>query len=1495
MTIDSSNIGNNVSEESIKRLSLLMLGNGSNGRSMDDLIREYNTLSGEEQEKLLNILRECKTSGFSTSLDSLWQIDFDRKPVPFEEWVEDPYYMGKLGDDLYPIWKKELNYILHPSSRTVEWALCVGPETPVALCDGSTPTIKELSEKSEKEFWVWSYDPNSERVVPALATNPRKTGKKKLLRVWLDNGTFFDATPDHPMMCRSGLKQVQDIKPREDSLLPVHRRLYHGRSMPNYRQILQPVNGKWEYEHRVVAGELFDEDVTERRADRVGKVIHHVDFNKYNNDPSNLRIMWADEHSRMHSEVSKEFHRLNPERRKLFADRMSKRNAGGLAKRGAEASSRKLTSKVTLDDITMAFDSGVRTVVEMKRVLGISMSTVSRVLRRAGYPGGWKEYKNSREINFNHKIDRVEDLGECDVYCLTVPSTSLWCFATRNRVGTPQGNDLLVSHNTGSIGIGKCVHEDCLVYTSEGLLTSRELYGFVTSGKEIKVLSESGMKKVSEGFDEGIKDSIRIETHSGGWDENTPHHMHRVLTESFSIEWKRNDELKVGDYVIRKPGNDEVFGKNEIDSDLSWLVGLWVAEGWWIGDSSRSVRLCNTNIDLVEGILRKTCSEFYRIDSKSRAPVWRVSGPLSEICRKEPTGAYNKAVPTGILTGTKNTVSSFLRGYFDGDGGISGVSIECSSVSRKLVDQIKNLLWVFGIKCRVSKRKTSCKTTDYIGYTYRLIITDKLSKLKFKTEIGFDIEYKKKKLEEITREKEYHVTPRNDNGKIAGRSCTDNDHEIIPYAKEAWNWTFKNRPKEFCTKSHPMYSRLGTIYVGRLISRKFGVTRKAIRNAAEICGDDHFHPVIKRIYREGLVFDKVVSIEKSKSHMFDFSVEGDPSYVANGFISHNTFVALIAILYKGAYICSCLKDPQKYFGLASDTEIVFAVFNTILDNASLINFRQVARFVKSSRYFQENCPPVIRYSKNQIYWPRKEMILRTGSSELHALGSNIFAYFMDEANFMEVTSKNADDKDKQQAYKIYNNSSRRMMSRYLKYGMNPGLAVIASSRLHQSSFLEDLIERNRRNPAFHLSDYSLWQVKSSEDYSPVTFRVLIGNEYKQSEVLDELDTSSGNPWTYERIKSKAKIVPDGMSYIEVPSDFYFQFMGDIDGALRDIAGVATYGVTPLIQRRETIIACRDESRLHPFYSEFHSLPLSSTEASLIRFMDWDKITKIEDGIRVPRFHGSQPRFVHCDLGLTKDAAAISMCCPYGVQKITKYNPESGQIEDEFLPKVWVDFMLRIPATSGDQIDISKIVSFIINLGNYGFSLQRVTFDGYASEMAVQIVKKASVMPEVSGTSKRNMDDRIKLESGVLSVDRTDKPYRVLRDMLSCGAISYYKYPWFETELRELSHDVKLGKVDHLPGGTKDCADAVCGAVYGVASSKAASFGGAPELETKSVSSESPEDNLIRDVMSGVSGSEKIVDIIPPLVREKRRSKKIYTGRSSWMNEIDGFGVHRRDI
>ena len=511
-----------------------------------------------------------------------------------------------------------------------------------------------------------------------------------------------------------------------------------------------------------------------------------------------------------------------------------------------------------------------------------------------------------------------------------------------------------------------------------------------------------------------------------------------------------------------------------------------------------------------------------------------------------------------------------------------------------------------------------------------------------------------------------------------------------------------------------------------------------------------------------------------------------------------TYSALVAQAFK-VYLLSCLRSPQAYYGLAPGTEIAFGCFNVTLRNAASIDFIQMRRFFDSSPYFKEQFGR--RKSKDtRIEWPQANLFIQEGSTEIHALGSNLFSVVIDEMNFMRKLRnlpKGEDAKERDQAYQLYNHTSRRIKSRFAQHGWCPGLACLVSSRRTQSSFLEEHLRMMRGSSELHVSDYSLWDTKGRDRYSDRSFRVAVGNRYRSSKLLDRYDLRSG-----DLIESFDP--PEEQPIVEVPMDFYADFHRDIEGALRDVAGIPTFGESPLIQRPESVYACIDKSRKHPFSVEQATLPLNDPAADLLQLIDWEQLVYIDKSAARMKLRPSEPRVIHVDLGLTGDSAGMAMGHRFDYYTYTKHDPITGMVVEEFRPKIWMDFMLRIVPTFGTQIDLTKIVAFILNLRNFGIPLIKVTFDGWESAMASQILQKAAQVPTDSRRQQHRKDPLADIGgfkgAGILSVDRDDRPYAMLRDTMTYQALNFYYYKPYIDEVVRLVHDVEKRKVDHPPDG-----------------------------------------------------------------------------------------------
>jgi hypothetical protein len=196
--------------------------------------------------------------------------------------------------------------------------LCLSMDTRIPLLDGRTLTVEELSKEYQqgKENWAYSCDPITGKVVPGNITWAGVTRKNaEVIKITFDNGKELICTPDHKIPVWSkGFVEAQHLTPA-DSLISFERQykpLSSGKRN-DYEMIFDHSDKKWTYTHRMV-GDFFRKIGKHQQftflPENVGAaktVIHHKDFNRYNNDPRNLTFMNKEDHMAYHFFNRKEY------------------------------------------------------------------------------------------------------------------------------------------------------------------------------------------------------------------------------------------------------------------------------------------------------------------------------------------------------------------------------------------------------------------------------------------------------------------------------------------------------------------------------------------------------------------------------------------------------------------------------------------------------------------------------------------------------------------------------------------------------------------------------------------------------------------------------------------------------------------------------------------------------------------------------------------------------------------------------------------------------------------------------------------------------------------------------------------------------------------------------------------------------------------------------------------------------------------------------------
>jgi hypothetical protein len=372
---------------------------------------------------------------------------------------------------------------------------------------------------------------------------------------------------------------------------------------------------------------------------------------------------------------------------------------------------------------------------------------------------------------------------------------------------------------------------------------------------------------------------------------------------------------------------------------------------------------------------------------------------------------------------------------------------------------------------------------------------------------------------------------------------------------------------------------------------------------------------------------------------------------------------------------------------------------------------------------------------------------------------------------------------------IYNAIKRRMKSRFEKFGRLPGMLFIVSSKSTQDDFTARRVRESRRDPTIFVRDYALWDVKPEEYYSVKKFQVLGGNEQTPSRILAEGEAAS-----------LRDTLPEGCVIVDVPEDWKADFERDLEGALRDIAGVATIAISPFIQRRDKILEGVDRDRQHPFSVQVY-------DASRGGMFLWDRMVRLtktrQYGQRVekmlPILNPNAPRHVHIDPALRNDALGFCMSHIHGWKDVVRRDP--NDLKRQFVeraPIYIVDFMLRVVPPTGDEIILGDVRRMVYDLSAHGYLITTVSMDSFQSADSLQQLSAKGYSAEL------------------VSVDTTPEPYDNFKLALYENRLFFYDYPPFVEEVRTLEQHIdrrKKRKIDHPPRGSKDIADAVAGCLW----------------------------------------------------------------------------------
>ncbi len=501
-----------------------------------------------------------------------------------------------------------------------------------------------------------------------------------------------------------------------------------------------------------------------------------------------------------------------------------------------------------------------------------------------------------------------------------------------------------------------------------------------------------------------------------------------------------------------------------------------------------------------------------------------------------------------------------------------------------------------------------------------------------------------------------------------------------------------------------------------------------------------------------------------------------------------TFCASIGVC-RVLYEISCLKNPHKSFGLAKDSNISVVALSVSENLAIKVAFEYVATKIKNSPYFQKNFP--FKQMKKEMRFDNNVWVAARASTDTSILGLNPISAILDETNFLQKPTRSVRNMPGgpmyDQAESLYNAIKRRMKSRFERRGRLPGVLFLASSKQTVDDFTNKRVRESKNDPNIYIMDYAIWEVRPHDFNLDEKFHVLCGNETSPSKILLE-----------EEVAPTKASLAEGAAVIEVPAEFRKDFERDLEGAIRDIAGLATAAISPYITRREKIAEAEQAAghRPHPFTSEVFDMARGGNFVwpQMVRMVEEREAGGMNRQILKPIVSPNQVRHIHIDPSLRGDCTGFVMAHVCGWKDVIRRN-DGGQEYVERAPVYYVDVCLRIVPPIGSEIILGDVRRLVYDLSGHGYVITRVTQDAYQSADGLQMLAQRGYTSEL------------------VSVDLSMDPYENLKLSLYENRVILYEYEPLRVELRSLERNHAKNKVDHPPRGSKDVADALAACLY----------------------------------------------------------------------------------
>ncbi len=443
-----------------------------------------------------------------------------------------------------------------------------------------------------------------------------------------------------------------------------------------------------------------------------------------------------------------------------------------------------------------------------------------------------------------------------------------------------------------------CISGDSLVLTDQGILPIENISDKEEEEINLNILNYQGqIKKASKFFNSGAHPVIEIITEQEYALRGSYNHPVLVWQlNEFSapaIKWKLLQDITSHDYVVMNRNFSLFSQKNLVlkkyypktnlkhhpvdlpqtmNKGLAFLLGALVAEGSF---HQNHIIFNNQDIEFYAQVKRIILDQFKNVKIYER----KIKGACQEldIYQQKAVGflknigltstkAAGKEIPFSVLMSKKEIVKSFLTALFEGDGSViyqqdkrhQGQTIELAyhSQSKKLIKQLKIVLLNFGIV-------TTTPYHDQRHDCWKLIVSGVKNIARFQQEIGFFSERKNGVLAKVK--------------KLNSSRMSKTDY--IPYLNTYLRQNYKNS------------------FIQRNNFDHYNTLQKNYSSLVKILNKSDQKMVVW-LLKNKFFFNKIKTISRpvAKEKVYSIRVASQcHSFIANGFINHNTEAKLSAV------------------------------------------------------------------------------------------------------------------------------------------------------------------------------------------------------------------------------------------------------------------------------------------------------------------------------------------------------------------------------------------------------------------------------------------------------------------------------------------------------------------------------------------------------------------------------------------------------------------------